>query len=359
MAQPAFSDMMMQRQVTLQRLTAQQVKKVNAFLQQTAAELRERLSGAELTDLSRSRLQRTLDRVTQYMKDGLSGYKSETMSDLLDIANQEADFATKALSVSVGTDFDTPSAQQIKTAALSQPLSITGADGGKLLSDFITDWSVGQIKGVSNAIRLGVAQGQTNAAIVQRIVGTAAQGYKNGLLAVTKRSADAIVHTAVQAIANSAREAVYDDNDDIVDGVIWVATLDSVTCPRCGALDEVEFDSDSGPRPPLHIFCRCATRPRLSGKFKALSAGRKRTSVGDDGAAQVSGNTSYYAWLQTQPASFQDYAIGPSRGKLLRNGGISIQQFSRLQLDKNFQPMTLEDAARVDPMAFSTAGVSP
>lgn len=359
MAQHAFADLMMRRHVTLQRLTTQQTKKVNAFLQKTAGELRSRLSGTELTTLSRSRLQRTLDRVTDYLKDGLSDYRSETLSDMLKIGNQEAEYAAKALSIVTDTDFDAPSPTQVRTAALSTPLSITGADGGKLLGEFITDWSTTEVSRVSNAIRLGAAQGLTNAAIVQTITGTAAQGYKNGILAVTKRTADAIVHTAVQAIANSAREAVFDDNSDIVGGVIWVATLDSVTCPRCGALDGLEFDADSGPRPPLHIYCRCATIPSLTGKFKALSEGRKRTSVGSDGPAQVSGSTSYYAWLKTQPASFQDYALGPSRGKLLRNGGISIQQFSRLQLDKNFQPLTLEDAAKIDPLAFEAAGVEP
>jgi len=49
-----------------------------------------------------------------------------------------------------------------------------------------------------------------------------------------------------------------------VDGPwVWDAILDSVTCPRCAALDRQQRPrrSDFNPLPQLHDFCRCVVRP--------------------------------------------------------------------------------------------------
>jgi SPP1 gp7 family putative phage head morphogenesis protein len=354
----AVADALLRRHVVVQRLSAAEVRKVDALLRRLDSTLRDRLGGEELTTLARSRLQRTLERVDSYMSDQFGSYRKEVLGDLLRIANGEAHGTAKALEVTVDQNFDVPSAAQIRAAALNTPLSVTGADGGKLLGTFLADWTAKEATSVTNAIRLGVTQGLTNAQIVKGIRGTAALNYNDGLLSISKRNADKIVHTAVQHVASMARQALFDENDDVVDGVQWLSTLDSATCPACGALDGEEFDADSGPRPPLHIFCRCTTLPRLKGEFAKLSRGRIRPAVGDDGAEQISGSTNYFSWLRTQPASFQNFALGPTRGKLLRDGGLSASRFAQLQLSKNFMPLTISDAEALDPIAFAKAGLT-
>jgi len=82
----------------------------------------------------------------------------------------------------------------------------------------------------------------------------------------------------------------------------------------------------------------------------------------------VPANQTYYGWLKTQPAAVQDSIIGPTKGKLLRDGGLSSQRFSELQLGKQFQPLTLygrdlpgggrEMGMReLEPLAFQRAGL--
>ena len=66
---------------------------------------------------------------------------------------------------------------------------------------------------------------------------------------------------------------------------------------------------------------------------------------------------SYYDWLKQQPAAFQDKAIGPVRAKLFREGGLSIERFSELQLDRNFSPLTLVQMKALEPLAFERAGI--
>ncbi|MNR66542.1 hypothetical protein D3C85_1900820 [compost metagenome] len=68
---------------------------------------------------------------------------------------------------------------------------------------------------------------------------------------------------------------------------------------------------------------------------------------------------SYYNWLKQQPASFQDRAIGPVRAKLFREGGLSIERFAELQLDRNFSPLTLAQMKAIEPLAFERAGLTP
>jgi hypothetical protein len=82
-----------------------------------------------------------------------------------------------------------------------------------------------------------------------------------------------------------------------------------------------------------------------------------RASIGDGGAQQVRADLSYYDWLKQQPAAFQDKAIGPVRAKLFREGGLSIERFSELQLDRNFAPLTLVEMKKLEPLAFEKAGV--
>ena len=85
--------------------------------------------------------------------------------------------------------------------------------------------------------------------------------------------------------------------------------------------------------------------------------GATRAAVGADGGGQVSANVSYYQWLKTQPAGFQDAALGPVRGKLFRDGGLTAERFAALQLDKNLKPLTLDQLMKLEPLAFDRAGL--
>jgi hypothetical protein len=49
--------------------------------------------------------------------------------------------------------------------------------------------------------------------------------------------------------------------------------------------------------------------------------------------------------------------LGPVRGKLLRDGGLSAEKFASLNVDKNYAPLTLESMKEIDPIAFKKAGI--
>jgi len=88
-------------------------------------------------------------------------------------------------------------------------------------------------------------------------------------------------------------------------------------------------------------------------KYDFLDEGATRSSA----SGYVDGDLTYYEWLKTQPEAFQDSAIGPTRGKLLRDGGLTAEEFARLNLGRNFEPLTLEEMRKLEPTAFQRAGI--
>lgn len=352
-----LTDILTRRQVTLARLSAGEVRKVEAFIRRLDERTRAKLALSELTQLSRSRLEERLEAIGATLSAVLGDFQRDLFTDLAELAADEARFSAKALNVAVGMETTLAAPQQIRAAIFAQPMSMRGPGGGMMLRPFVREWTSQQVRAVTNAIRLGVAQGDTNAAISRTIRGTAAQRYADGILATTKRNTDTVVHTAVQHIATVARMETFAANTDVVGGLRWVATLDSRTCVRCGALDLAEFPLDKGPRPPLHPRCRCTLTAILKGKFKELQRDTVRPAIGADGVEQRPGSLNYYQWLRQQPAAFQDFAIGPTRGRLLRNGGLSVDRFAQLQLDKRFMPLSLAEARLLEPLAFDAAGI--
>jgi hypothetical protein len=106
--------------------------------------------------------------------------------------------------------------------------------------------------------------------------------------------------------------------------------------------------------PPAHINCRSSTVPILDERFAFLKEGA--TQSGQFGP--VDADETYFSWLKKQPAKFQDEAIGPVRGKLLREGGLSAERFGQLRLSKNFDPLSLAEMQKLEPLAFDKAGIT-
>jgi SPP1 gp7 family putative phage head morphogenesis protein len=269
----------------------------------------------------------------------------------------ESGFEIKALEQVIQADFKNPTKTQLRSALLVNPLSVEGPDNGKLLQAFINETNGKQLEAVGNAIRSGYYRGDTTEQVIRDIRGTRAAKFKDGIIARVGRSIETTTRTALQHSAVQAREQTWDANSDIVKGVKWTSTLDGRTSVICRSLDGEEFKLREGPRPPIHINCRSSVTAVLDSRFKELETGGKRFARDEDGVEYVPASQNYYQWLKNQPAAFQDSAIGPTRGALLRNGGLSPDRFAELQLNKNFAPVTLDQMRDLEPAAFERAGL--
>lgn len=349
-------DIAVRRQVTLEGLKSGQIKTYEKFLKKIDKGIRLQLTKSEITSFGRDRLRKQLKSTREYLDDIYSEWEEEYAGELMELAQMEADFEAVALSKVApdGFSFSVPAAGQLETAVRTQPLSVRGPNGGNLLKPFIKDFSSTQKNQIVGAIRQGYYEGRTNAQILRTIRGTKANKFKDGVLGVSKNHASAIIRTSTQHAASVARFKTWEANDDIIVGYKWVSTLDSRTTQVCRSLDGQIFKIGEGPLPPIHIGCRSTTVAEFSDDLAFLQDGRTRATF----QGRAANDENYYTWLKRQPAEFQDKAIGQTRGKLLRNGGLTSDEFARLNLGRNFRPLTLEQMRASAPDAFKKANIA-
>lgn len=343
-------DVTVRFQVYLERLKAGQVREMD-----TALRAMDRAVRAALAGLGDAPSQRQLNAMLTRLRAQLQGIvdKSDTayMATLRKFSDYAVEFHLRTLELVLPAS--APGLASVASAAawagvLASPIQATG----DLLEPFVETWGAHTIRKIEGAVRTGYAQGKTTQEIVQAIRGTKARNFKDGILGgMSKREANAMVRTSLQHVNTSAQQMVYEDNSDIVEGYIYIATLDSRTTETCRSLDGRQFKLGQGPVPPMHINCRSSSIPKVAG-IDLLSETTRASKGG-----QVPASQSYYEWLKKQPASFQDDALGPTRGALFRKGGLSAEEFARLSLDKNFQPLTLEEMRQKNPAAFKRAGI--
>ena len=342
--------------VLLERLKAGQTRMVLAFLREMDREVRLRLSGDELTSFRRSRLEGLLDDIGRAIEAILRNATRRLTADLRELSAAEAAFEARALTEAIRNprwQAVLPAPDQITAAVFAAPLAARGAAGGKLLEPFLRDFTQAQVDAVVGTIRRGVFEGRTNAELIRDIRGTRAARYGDGILAVTQRQAEAVVRTAVQHVSHVARLQTLAANSDAVKRYEWVSTLDNRTSEICRSLSGQQFPVNEGPVPPAHINCRSTIVPVLDERFAFLKEGATQSSQ----FGPVDRNLTYYEWLKRQPAGFQDSVLGTTRGKLLRNGGLSAERFAELQLSRNFKPLTLAEMQRLEPLAFERANI--
>lgn len=347
-------DIATRQQVYLERLKAGQVKNLagtNISLRNRIRQLLAALDADNLQDISRARL----NLLILEMRNAQTGIMLAEMDKLIDDLPTIAGFSaghevgTLAANVIPAATFNAPTASLAYQAALQNPVQATG----ELLEPFMKSWVSGDAARVSNIVRTGWSQGHTIQQMTRQLVGTKAGGYTDGAISTTKRNAETVARTATQHVANAARQEVWERNSDIVKGYQWLSTLDRKTSTQCRSLDGRTFEPGKGPMPPIHPNCRSTTIAVLDKKYNFLKTGGTRSAE----KGPVSNNETYYSWLKKQDPKFQAVAIGETRAKLLRDGGLTSERFSALNLDRNFEPLTLLKMRELEPEAFARAGL--
>lgn len=327
-------------QVWLQRNASHEVNEMLPFIQQMRDEVRAQV--LQFGDDNRTR--QNLEKLLRDLDDILTGitvdWQEKLSEDLQTLAEYEADWTTKTLTANVDAEFVTPSPEQVWSAVKWNPLALS--DKPADMFGMMTGWGDAEVARLVNGVKMGFVQGKTTRQIVKEVVGT------GGLADVSQRNAATVIRTALNHVSTQARETVYKKNSDIIERYEWVSTLDSRTSTICRSRDGQKYEIGKGPLPPAHPNCRSATAPVISDEYDFLDAGAKRAARGAEGGTQVDASTTYYDFLKQQPAWFQDEALGPTRGKIFRNSGISQEEFRVISVDGFGRPLTLNEMANLD-----------
>jgi SPP1 gp7 family putative phage head morphogenesis protein len=330
-----LQDSAIRHQVYLVRVESLVARKMLGLLNKVDADMVARIAREPETP-SGARLKRMLDRIRE-IQDGLrKQMKPELVSEMSAVGVTSANSALTAFQTVTGLTFESISPALIRAAATTRPFAgphLKWATTGEHVDEAFRR----KIQRVDAEIRMAVVEGQSIGQIVQRIRGTKALQFKDGVLEVSRREAETIARTAVNHISSRAREMFYEETGVAV-GNRWLAILDSRTCLICSSRDGKQYGFGKGPRPPAHPSCRCTLTPVL------------RQNIG----GAVPEVPVYGSWLKTQPRSFVEDVLGKSKAKLYLDGKLSLDRF----VDNKGQILTLEELAVREAKAFERAGLA-
>lgn len=325
------------------------------------AQLAKQLEKLPQNQFNLARIDALLSSINDLIKSVYSEVSTELNSELKQLAKYETGFYSQlfasvlpeqvALIVVTG--------EQAYAAALARPFQ------GRLLKEWMAGLEVDAAIKIRDAVRLGYIESQTIAEIVKRIRGTKALNYADGLLDINRRNAETIVRTAIGHTAAYARDLSYDANDDIIKGIKWLSVLDARTTPICQLRDgKIYTDKThkpighnlpwlSGPG-RTHMNCRSTSAAVLK-SFRELGFNMDDLPPGTRASldGQIPSDTTYTEWLKSKPAAFQDEVLGKVKGKLYRDGGLTLDRFYA----KDGQVYTLDELRSRDAGAFAQAGL--
>lgn len=265
---------------------------------------------------------------------------------------------------------------------------------GRTLQQWFLKIAADDAARIETVVQQGVSSGWTIDQIADNITGTAKNGYKDGVFNTTRREAVNMARTVCNGVANSAKLAFYQANDDVIIGVEILATLDGRTCPVCASLDRKRYKMDETPPSlPLHNMCRCVLlpvtpasdfadeqRPMAKADFMAeakrayeeKNKGEKFSELDDDqkkklyyqAMREYEKRTGEPAYEQSDGSiSFRDYFnehmteqqrkdwLGPERYKLWKKGGLKLDKFIPPYPQKR---MTVEELKKLDQASFAS-----
>lgn len=227
-------------------------------------------------------------------------------------------------------------------------------------------------------MREGILAGEGVSDLTRRVRGTKAQGYKDGIMHVKRYQAEALVRTSVQAVSNAARSETIMANADILNGLQWLATLDSRTSDICRSRSGLVWNIDGTPvghnkkysPPPAHWNCRSVVVPitkswedlsdtplvfkdgEFSEKFKsnlaaqgftALQIKNIRANMQSSMNGQVAAEFTYEDWLGTKPVKFQQAVLGMAKWRLWNDKKIGFVDL----VDQRSNPLSLEELQKL------------
>jgi SPP1 gp7 family putative phage head morphogenesis protein len=257
---------------------------------------------------------------------GMELMDAELRAQLAELGLTEAEWQTARMNAAKPGDlafvFESPGSRQVAAIMNSRPFE------GELLKDWWSGLTSSTQDKIARQLQIGITEGETNAQIIRRLVGTGAARFEDGTFGGLRRNVSAIVQTASNHMSTQAREMTYEANADIVKGVQIVATLDTRTTEICMSEDGKVYPVGEGPRPPFHFNCRTTTVPVLrSLRELGIPVDSVAPSTRASMTGQVPAKQTYNQWLKKQPAAIQDEALGPTKGKLFRKHNLSVDSF--------------------------------
>lgn len=334
-----FFDASTRHAIYIERYKKRLVRDILERINELTDSLFNRVSASDLENMTRRDLNRLLSELRGVVIDGYQPINQQVEAALREFAVYEADWqATNLTRSGLVASIGAPSDADLWATMYARPFQ------GKLLREWLADLPANTTARVRQTIRQGYVDGLGALEIARQIRGTRGQ---RGVMDISARGAEAMVRTAVAHTASTARDRTYRQSNKI-EAVQWLSVLDHRTSNICrnndGRVGPVRPTQGWKPprgfqalkpqmaRPPAHIGCRSTVVPITEGNRAALLT-----------------RATYNDWLSRQPESVQDDILGPTRGRLYREGGYTVDRFT----DPTGKEYTLDELRSKDAETFS------
>lgn len=367
-ANDRLSDESLAHAIWISRYSTGVASRMMKLLNDSDAELTARLLVAmdtlDANSFTVSRLESLLVSVRALNHEAVQAMYAGLSAELQELAKHEAGFQLSLFQFAIPDDVLALhplvgiSPDAVYAAAMAQPFQ------GRLLSEWADNLEADRMTRISNTVRQGFLLGDTTEQIARKVRGHANRGYQDGALQMSRTNAGSIAKTAVGHLASTARQSFATANDDILKGKQWLSTLDNRTSKDCRIRDRLKYTLDNKPighKVPylqgpgkIHFCCRSVETYILkSSEELGIKIGEIKDSSRASMDGQVPADTDYQGWFSRQSFTRQSQIVGETRARLIRDGGMSPDEF---YTDKG-EWLTLDQLRERDEQAFRNAGI--
>lgn len=339
--QAAF-DLAVRYAVYIERYKTGAVNRLLDFLIELDAEnsaqlavLLDRLSEADKAAFLRNKNSKTqrLLALRDYLQEMRSSARevliNRTIDEVTPIAERVAS-RNAAIAAQVGVTAAMPKVSQLERLVRTEPFQ------GAILKEWASEWSEARVSRVTKSLRVGLALGESVDNLTRRLRGTAVSKFTDGVLNTSRRSASTIVRTAANHARSIGDVEFARANESKIDYMLRRSALDTRTSDICRVNDGKKYSPDEAEGVlPAHPNCRSV--------FITIWKGQGRPDDDD-----------YFDWLRKQPRDVQDEALGATKAKLFRDGGLTGGDLIKAATGR---PYTLDELRRREAEAFEKAGV--
>ena len=308
-------DFAVENQMRFTRLANRQAHDLEAMLVENQKELRAYLLTIEYP-VRRAQVEARIEAI-------LAKFHSAMMQRLQEMADELAVYTAQvemeALSIT-GKKIIDPGTVAILDAVRTQLFQ------GANMREWATQAFNDDKNRVLRTVRTQMSYGMSGKRIAQAVL---EEKRRYGARAQTYRALALLIKSTTVHAYSAGRSVVWLANDALISKLVWVSVLDTHTSDTCRFLDGKTFKVNEGPRPPGHLNCRSTMVPLLKGD-------------------KMPRKQNWFDWLKDQPDEVQAEALGPTRYRLWKDGGVKPEKF----LDEEGEQYTLAELKSKMPAAF-------
>ena len=380
-----IAEMFLVHSLNLLRFSSCAQEKILLLMAAMSKELTAKLNEGEISTYGKQRLGALLRESNAVISSHYTGMQAEMTRNLTGMVRIEADYTAKVLTQGLKIELGAKLPPATYLEKLVGDTLIKGASSA--------DWWKRQALDTqfrfASQVRLGAAQGETTSQIVSRVLGKSAKAAdlapstpatppmpagtpgalaapaakgpapapdpvapgEQGILKTSAANARALVHSSVQAVANAARLASFQQNADLIECLVWLSTLDSHTCLLCAMRDLHEYSLDdqepinhthewAGGPGAIHFSCRCVLSTRTkSFNDLGIELDEPGDSTRPSDGGPVRSKMNFKDFLASKDKAWRAEYLGPGRAEMYEAGNITLNDLMNLKGRK----LTLEE----------------